>query len=63
MTDIEIIALIEGAARIITAVVNHYTKTTTARIAAEAAKPNSQVGIVGEKEVRNQVSPLPPKEN
>jgi hypothetical protein len=63
MSDVEVIALIGGAARIITAIVNHYTKTETARITAGASKATSQVGAVGEKEVRNQVSPLPPKEN
>lgn len=52
MSDTEIIALIEGVARIITAVVNHYTKTETARIVARANKTSSQVGTVGEEEAR-----------
>jgi hypothetical protein len=56
--------LISSATTLIGALIAHLATVRAARVAAEAAaRSNSQAEAVGEKEVRNQVSPLPPKEN
>jgi hypothetical protein len=63
MLEIALITLIGGTATIVAAVINRQGQIEAARIAAEAMRVNSQVGAVGEEEVRNQVSPLPPVGN
>jgi hypothetical protein len=64
MSESIAITLIGSATTLIGALITYLATVRAAQTVAEAtAKSNSQAGTVGEKEVRNQVSPPPPKEN
>jgi len=57
MSETIIAALIGGITRIIEKLIEYRAQTRGKK------ELSSQAGAVGEKEVRNQVSPLPPKGN